>query len=71
MIEIKTTIKNGLPVLARGKIIGPDPSVGYFDCSIEDLDLFWLSGHPCRIDITVSEEERIVEELLAHNSVHD
>ena len=65
MIEIQTTIKNGLPVLAQGEIVGPDPDVGYFHYGIEDLEILWLSGRPCRIEITAADEDRIVEELLS------
>ena len=64
MIEIQTTIKNGLPVLAQGEIVGPDPDVGYFNHGIEDLEILWLSGRPCHLEITAAEEDRIIEELL-------
>ena len=64
MIEIQTTIKNGLPVIARGSLVGPEPGVGYFDYGIEDLEILWLSGHPCLIVPTVAEAERISAELL-------
>ena len=64
MIEIQTTIKNGLPVLAQGEIVGPDPDVGYFHHGIEDLEILWRSGHPCRLAISGAEEARITDELI-------
>ena len=65
MIEIQTTIKNGLPVLAQGHVLVEretrwEPG----GVAVEDLEILWLSGHPCRIEITAAEEDRIIEELL-------
>ena len=64
MIETQTTIKHGLPVIARGVVVGPDPAVGYFHYGIEDLELLWLNRRPCRLEITADEESRITKELL-------
>ena len=65
MVEIRTTIKNGLPVLATGTVIVERetrwvPGGAW----VEDLEILWLSGHPCRIKITVADEERITDELI-------
>ena len=66
MTEIYTTIKNGLPVLAQGTVIVEhetrwQPGGVY----VEDLEILWLSGHPCRIELTAADEERITDELLS------
>ena len=66
MIEIQTTINNGLPVLARGTVIVEretrwEPGGVW----VEDLEILWLSGHACRLEITAAEEARITEELLS------
>ena len=65
MPEIQTTINNGLPVLAQGTVIVEretrwEPG----GVAVEDLEILWLSGHPCKIEITAAEEDRIIEELL-------
>ena len=65
MIEIETTIKDGLPVLARGTVNVERETRWQPGCvDLEDLEILWLSGHPCRIEITAAEEARITEELL-------
>ena len=65
MTEVQTTIKNGLPVLAVGTVIvDRETRWGPGGVAVEDLEILWLSGHPCRIEITVAEQARIVEELL-------
>ena len=64
MRETQTTIKHGLPVIARGSVVRPEPDIGHFHYGIEDLEILWLSGHPCRIEITAPEEDRIIDELL-------
>ena len=65
MIEIQTTIKNGLPVLAVGNVIVEretrwEPG----GVAVEDLEILWLSGHVCHIEISAADEDRIIEELL-------
>ena len=69
MIEILTTIKNGLPVLAQGTVIVEretrwEPG----GVAVEDLEILWMSGRPCHIEITAAEEDRITEELLCADS---
>ena len=65
MIEIQTTIKRGLPVLARGTVVVERETRWQPGCvEVEDLEIFWLSGHPCKIELTTAEEDRIIDELL-------
>lgn len=68
MVEIETTIRNGLPVIARGSgyqrgfpQTWTDPAEP--EC-YEEIDLFRLSGYPCYIEMTEDERDRIGRELL-------
>ncbi len=67
-IEIQTTIKGGLPVLAKGQFARAEPDVGMMHPWIEDLEFFWLSGEPLpkQMDEAISEAdlERVSTELL-------
>ena len=72
MIEIKTTIRRGLPVIARGRYCRgfagtywqpPEPEM------VEDIELFWLARRgenlrACSIDPTAAEIDRIEREML-------
>ena len=64
MIEIETTIRNGLPVLVRGNVrkCHPDEYPG-FD-QIEELDVLWPSGKPCCLTISGADYDRIANELF-------
>ena len=72
MIEIETTIRGGLPVIARGRHCRgyagtrwqpPEPE------GVEDIEIFWLTRpfekmRPCSIDPTEAEIDRIEREML-------
>ena len=72
MIEIQTTIRGGLPVIAQGNyqrgFAGtywdpPEPEM------VEDIELFWMPRlgeklRPCSIEPTESEIDRIEREML-------
>ena len=62
MCEIQTTIKNGLPVLARGSIVGREPSIGCYGYGVESGD-FMAGGHPCRIEIRAPRKSARSREL--------
>ena len=65
MIEITTTIKGGLPVIAKAQLIRC-PLTEYPGCDyIDDLSVFWLSGKPCHVEISCADDDRLAEELLA------
>ena len=72
MIEIQTTIRGGLPVIARGTyqpgfagthLDPPEPEM------VEDIELFWMPRRreklrPCSIEPTEAELDRIEQEIL-------
>ena len=72
MIEIRTTIRGGLPVIARGIYQSgfsgtpwqpPEP-----EC-IESIELFWMPRlreklRACSIELTEAELDRIEQEML-------
>lgn len=77
MIEIETTIRNGLPVIARG-IYRPAYHAGWWSPSepemIEDLEIFWKPRRstrklrPCPVEMTNFDAARIEREMLeAHD----
>ena len=66
-LTIGTTIKGGLPVIARGRyekgwagshIDPPEP-----DC-IEDIEITFLNGNPVKFPISDDDYERVQEALL-------
>ena len=68
MTTIQTTILNGLPVEARGRVCRADPNVGPPGWVVEDLEMLFLSGHPVPYVLTDEEDQRLVNELVAaHN----
>ena len=70
MTEIRTTIKGGLPVIAKGvhvpyvpaRLHGdyPQPAEGGH---CEDIGLYWLSGKECHLPLSDADCERIDAEL--------
>ena len=60
-MEIRTTIKNGLPIIARATI---------FRCArhnyetIEDLEFFWPSGCPFGPEVSASDQEEVCTTML-------
>ena len=64
MIEIETTIRDGLPVLASGQVCRLEPDVGIMSQFVEDLEVCFLSGHPVPGDLSDDDDQRIVNELV-------
>ena len=64
MIELQSTINNGLPVLVRGTVTkcGPReyPGRDYSD----DMEVLWMSGKPCNLDLTPEDDRRLSDELF-------
>ena len=54
MIEIVTTVRNGLPVIARGTLTSDD--IFY--------DLSWLGGLPFKLPISTEDDQRICEAIM-------
>ena len=54
MIEIVTTVRNGLPVIARGTLTSDDI----------DYDLSWTTGSPFGLSISEADDHRICEAIL-------
>lgn len=71
-IEIQTTVKRGLPVLASGSYMSAEPDVGIFGDGIEDLAFSWLSGKPLpdKMQESVSEDDRIRVETELLEAFH-
>ena len=66
-LTIGTTIKGGLPVLARGRYVRgwagthldpPEP-----EC-VEDVELTFLDGSAVKFDVTEADMERVEEAML-------
>ena len=64
MTEIETTIKNGLPVRVRGTVneCGPREYPGRDYC--DNMEVLWLSGKPCNLDLTPEDDDRLSDELF-------
>ena len=67
MTEIDTTIKGGLPVMARGNVMRGDASVGQTGYYVEDLEITWRSGKEVseRVGMKLRDVERIIGELVS------
>ena len=68
-VETRTTIKGGLPVIARGRYVPGyrgsfDPPEPPEPATVEDIEIFWLSGKACRLDLSLADEEAVIEDLL-------
>ena len=67
-VTIQTTIRSGLPVKATGTYIpiGHDTSTdpGWPE-TIEDLEICFLSGSLYKKPLTILDEVRVVDELIA------
>lgn len=72
MIEIQTTIRGGLPVIARGRYQRGYPGTWWEPAepeTVEDIELFWMPRRreklrPCSIEPTDAELDRIEQEML-------
>ena len=64
MIEIETTIKNGLPVLVRATVNKCHPSEYPGRNYIDDLEVLWLSGKPCNLDLSEEDDDRLADEIF-------
>ena len=79
MTEIETTIKNGLPVIARGIVQSDDPTVELPGRFVEDLEIFfrhkrrpYACGRPFPHELSDEDEQRIVDEIVsAYNEPPD
>ena len=66
-IDVITTIRGGLPIMALGKYVGgghathDDP--GWSE-SIEDLEVRFLSGSLYKQPLTQADEDRLINELI-------
>ena len=69
MVEIHSTIDDGSPVLARGMVVGPEPSAGHYCYGIEDLEVFSVNGKPFTPvpDVSDDELDRLSEEMIDHH----
>ena len=64
-MPIETTIRNGLPVLASGRVCRAEPDVGIMSQFVEDLEVTFLSGHPVPGELSDEDDQRIVNEIVA------
>ena len=64
MTEIHTTVKNGLDVIARGRIETCHPNE-YPGCdTIEDFEILWPSGCIFGPKVSKEDEQRVCDELF-------
>lgn len=66
MFQFESTIKGGLPVLVEFTIAPPEPDVGIFHDTVEDLTVKWLSGHKIKFDISDRDMDRLIDEAYDH-----
>ena len=64
MIEIETIINGGLPVLVRGTVTKCHPREYPGRDYCDDLEVLWLSGKPCNLNLSDADDERIADELF-------
>ena len=65
MIEIETTIKNGLPVLVRGAVTKCHPREYPGRDYCDDMEVLWMNGKPCNLDLTPEDDQRLSDELFS------
>ena len=71
-MTIRTTIRNGLPVLASGEVCRPEPDVGIMTQFVEDLEVTFMSGHPVPGKLSDEDDQRLVDEIVdAYNEPPD
>ena len=64
-MTIETTINNGLPVEASGRVVRADATVGPPGWVVEDLEITFLSGYPIPFELSDEDDQRVVNELVA------
>ena len=71
-MTIETTIKDGLPVIARGVVRPPERDVGIMGQFVEDLEIFfrgkrrpYACGRPFPHELSDEDDQRIVDELVS------
>ena len=65
MTTIATTIRNGLPVIARGRVCRAEPDVGIMSQFVEDLEVVFHSGYPVPGELSDEDDQRLVNELVS------
>ena len=61
---MNSTIRGGLPVEVTGRRCRAEPDVGISAPFIEDIEVFYASGHAFAGDISTDDLERLEVELL-------
>ena len=64
MIEIETIINGGLPIRVRGTVTKCHPREYPGRDYCDDLEVLWLSGKPCNLNLSDADDERIADELF-------
>ena len=64
MTEIETIINGGLPVRVRGTVTKCHPREYPGRDFIDDMEILWLSGKPCNLDLTPEDDRRLADELF-------
>lgn len=67
MIEIETIINGGLPVRVRGTVTKCHPREYPGRDFIDDMEVLWLSGKPCNLDLSKADDARLADELFEEN----
>ena len=60
-MTIETTIRNGLPVRARGDVFNPELDVGIMSQFVDEITITFLSGDEFTGELSDEDEQRIVE----------
>ena len=64
IVEIDTTIRGGLPVIARAEVY-PCPHWEYPGRDyLEQLEIFWCSGHPFEMELSEADENKVCDEIF-------
>lgn len=71
LIEFETTVKGGLPVIARVACYPPEPDVGIFTRQCEIDDILWPSGKPITQKVFDSIPASDIEDILERAREYD
>ena len=64
MIEFQSTINNGLPIRVRGTVTKCHPREYPGRDYIDDMEVLWMNGGPCNLDLTPEDDRRLSDELF-------
>ena len=64
MTEIESIINNGLPIRVRATVNKCGPHEWPGADFLEDMELLWMNGGPCNLNLTQEDAQRLADELF-------